>query len=292
MIIDVHAHVWDRVCGIVGRNPTVSLDYGKVKCGNKTSQWMIPSYRDSASTVEILLGYMDMHGVDKSILMQEPMYGFHNDYVSSAVKKYPDRFKGFAFVNVLDGEQAIEEFEDAVNVKGLSGLKIAVSNIMNLCHSTILDGEKIVPFWRKADELKAPITFHLMHGDTNVQEINNIAKRFKNLKIIIAHLGLPPAEGWKDQVLLAKRDNVFIETSAAGVLFGERYPFPSAQESLKWAVSEIGAEKIMYGSDYPLILSQMTYGQSIDFIREECGFLSKEQKELILGEVAKRLFGF
>ena len=55
---------------------------------------------------------------------------------------------------------------------------------------------------------------------------------------------------------------------------------------------QVGAAKLLWGSDCPLGMSAWcTYRQAIDFIRRHCDFLSGEEKALILGGNAARLFG-
>ena len=70
------------------------------------------------------------------------------------------------------------------------------------------------------------------------------------------------------------------------------YPFPKGQEQLRQLRDQVGAHKLLWGTDSPFGTSTWcTYRQALDFIRLHCGFLSQEEKDLILGGNAATLFG-
>jgi predicted TIM-barrel fold metal-dependent hydrolase len=54
---------------------------------------------------------------------------------------------------------------------------------------------------------------------------------------------------------------------------------------------EIGVHKLMWGTDMPYCSgSWCTYKQALDYIRLHCEFLSADEKALILGDNAARMF--
>ena len=69
------------------------------------------------------------------------------------------------------------------------------------------------------------------------------------------------------------------------------YPYPQAQEIIKQLYAEIGAGKIMWGSDMPAVERVCTYRQSLDYLRYHCGFIAPDDMEKILGGNAVKLFG-
>jgi hypothetical protein len=46
----------------------------------------------------------------------------------------------------------------------------------------------------------------------------------------------------------------------------EFYPFPSAVKVIRQAIDMVGADKLMWGSDYPRTITAITYRMSYDFI--------------------------
>ena len=70
------------------------------------------------------------------------------------------------------------------------------------------------------------------------------------------------------------------------------YPYRQGQEQLKQLRDRFGAHKLLWGTDSPYgMTAWCTYRQSLDFIRRHCDFLSQDEKDLILGGNAARLFG-
>jgi predicted TIM-barrel fold metal-dependent hydrolase len=69
------------------------------------------------------------------------------------------------------------------------------------------------------------------------------------------------------------------------------YPYAEGPEMLRKWRDEVGAEKLMWGSDMPFCGGNWcTYRQAADYIRLHCDFLSCQEKDLILGGNAARMF--
>ena len=70
------------------------------------------------------------------------------------------------------------------------------------------------------------------------------------------------------------------------------YPYREDQRMLKRLRDQVGADKLMWGSDSPVSLTMWcTCIQSIDFIRVHCDYLTVGEKREMLGVNAARLFG-
>ena len=107
-VIDIHAHIYEKVAGITQGQPMSSTSQGKVTIGNREIQFLPPSFERSCSTAEALIAYMDWCGIEKALLMPNPFYGYHNYYFKESVKKYPDRLRGVALVDIMEGKAAAE----------------------------------------------------------------------------------------------------------------------------------------------------------------------------------------
>ncbi len=104
------------------------------------------------------------------------------------------------------------------------------------------------------------------------------ANDFPEVTLILAHLG----HSWNGDpthqvraVQAARHGNVFIDTSSAMSL---------RPRLIEWAVGEIGAERLLYGTDSPLYFAPMQRAR-IDYAE-----LSLQEKQLILRENAVKLF--
>jgi predicted TIM-barrel fold metal-dependent hydrolase len=235
------------------------------------------------------LHFMDWVGIDRAFLIQGLYYGWHNDERVAACRQWPDRFSGFALVRP-DDPQSAETLERTLDA-GLCGMgEIEVAIYRSLYPAFDLRSEPATEWWRVCNQYGAAVILHLSEGTAEVGDVLWMVEEYDRLQVIIAHLGLPPAEGWQEQVRLGKHPRVFVEMSALPGLFAdEGYPYPSGQAALEWAVSEVGDDRILWGSDFPAILKLCTLHQTLDLVRQHCHFLDSAQRDLVLGGNAARL---
>ena len=90
--------------------------------------------------------------------------------------------------------------------------------------------------------------------------------------------------------MVRNHKNMYIDTSTVPDFFPESYPWPSAVKVIETCCQTVGAEKIMWASDYPGMLRHGTLKQLIDLVAVECRNISEEDRKLILAENARRLF--
>jgi predicted TIM-barrel fold metal-dependent hydrolase len=216
-------------------------------------------------------------------------YGWHNEERIYACLKWPDRFTGFGLVNPHEPKN-VDTLQRVLDA-GLVGLgEIEVAIFRELFPGFQLLSEETRRWWEICNDRESLVMLHLSDGITDVSDVLKMASEYQKLRIIIAHLGLPPFEGWEEQVRLAKHPRIFVEMSALpGQFKSEGYPYPRAQDALACAVREVGVEKILWGSDFPGILPFCTYQQTLDLLRAHCPFLADRDRRAILGENAARL---
>ena len=129
-----------------------------------------------------------------------------------------------------------------------------------------------------AAEHRAIIQSHSGEENSLPADFVPLADDFPEVTLIISHLGC----GWNDDPGLQVRDiqksrhgNVFTDTSSARSI---------TSNLLEWAVREIGAEHILYGTDSPLYFAPMQRAR-IDYAE-----ITDGDKRLILCDNAVRLF--
>jgi len=137
-------------------------------------------------------------------------------------------------------------------------------------------GEKIFAF---AAERRALVLTHSGEQNSLPADFVPFADAYPEVNLILAHIGC----GWDGDlghqvraVAKSRKGNLFADTSSASSI----YP-----GLIEWAVSEIGADRVLYGTDTPLYLTAM---QRVRIDRAE---LSDAQKKQILRENAVRLLG-
>lgn len=177
-----------------------------------------------------------------------------NDFVAGAVRQHPDAFLGFASVDPHKGKRALREVQRAVEDLGLRGLKLHPG-----VQQFLLNDRAHYPLWELCQRLGIPILTHtgmsgrgagVPGGDgirlqptRPVPYIDDLAGDFPGLTIIGAH----PSWPWQDEMLAiaVHKANVYIDLSG----WLPRY----FSKSLVQYASTLLADKVLFGSDFPLI---------------------------------------
>ena len=123
-----------------------------------------------------------------------------------------------------------------------------------------------------AQERGLPVNIHPGSG---VEDICRIAENFPELKIVIAHPGEKPSYMEK-LAAMKKFKNIHLDLSGTGIF---RWGM------LQYGVKEVGAERFLYGSDFP-VCSPMT---NLAGIKAEK--LAAADEKLIISENFRRLTG-
>ena len=273
MIIDAHAHLWKKQNGIVNGKPVYDVGGGRSNFGGEIKQMMPPYMTDGENTAERFLANMDYAGVSGAVITQEYIDGNQDEYLLSCKS---DRVK----ICALYEEKEMGDISDFDGIKICAG-RLKDKNLLN----------HLEPFTLAENNGKF-ISIDLADGDEQTAEMQKIAEMFPKLRIAIGHFGMVTRENWLEQIKLAKNENVFIESGGITWLFNsEFYPYPSAVKAINEAADLVGYEKLMWGSDYPRTMTAITYKMSLDFI-EKTTEISEENKRLILGENARKFYGF
>jgi predicted TIM-barrel fold metal-dependent hydrolase len=234
-----------------------------------------------------LLRAMDEEGVEKSVVFGFPWqkaesFRRHNDYVLESVHRHPGRLVGFCTLSP-DSPEGPREAERCVEA-GLSGVGEVALYHQGLSEGSCgLLGELVevctrydVPLLLHTNE---PVG-HAYPGKTAVSlgALYDLIRKHPGQRFVLAHWG----GGLFFYALMRKEvrevlRNTWFDTAAS--------PFLYRPEIYRIAGEIVGFEKILFGSDFPLL----TPGR---YFREmESAGLSKEAKGLIQGENAARLLG-
>src|SRR5436190_2144905 len=164
MIIDAHVHILDRMKGRIGRGETRSLERGMIRIGEEeTFRLMAPMPGETRFPPEVLLECMDWAGVDRAVLLQGPFYGEKNDYLHQAIRQWPDRFIGAAYVDPM-AEDAREMFRRAVEDLDFRVVKLECSvatGLVGLHPELRLDDPRHGWLWEEAERQRLVVTLDL-----------------------------------------------------------------------------------------------------------------------------------
>lgn len=234
-----------------------------------------------------LIRAMDEDRVDKSVVFGFPWQDMdlcrrHNDYILETAKIRESRLLGFCCLDVY-GKNAEHEVNRCLDA-GAAGI-----GELALYRSGIDDDalDRLSPIMAAARDFKVPVLVHTNEpvghkypGKTPVtpDQIWNLVTRFSKNKIVLAHWG----GGIFFFHLLKKQakqalQNVYYDTAASPYLYDPRI---YAQ-----ACKIVGPEKVLFGSDYPL-LRPNRYFKEID----EAG-LNEKDSAMIRGQSAAKILG-
>lgn len=221
---------------------------------------------------EEIVARMDKVGIDKAVIFSfneiNPGISFSiaNDYIASAVKKYPNRLIGFARLDPNYGEKAILELERAIKKLGLKGLKLHPTS-----QNFSLDNPYVLQIIKKASELGIPVILDSGKPLSLPRKIGRLAELVPEAKLIMAHM-----RGPKYLEVAEKFDNVYLGTTGM-------FDLSKLQEALQ----RLGAEKLIAGSDSPYVAQEREI-KKFDLIPG----VKEEEKAMILGENIRKILGF
>ncbi len=291
MIIDSHIHMYppyvytDPVAWARQRDePYWGALMGDNPRGTTIQGWV---------TVEQLIEDMDAAGIDK-VVMQGLYFRHHqtcveqNNWYIDWCRQYPDRLLGFATVQPLAGQAALEEVKRAID-SGLCG----IGEILPYAQGHSIRDEPFLAVVELAISLDVPLCLHgaepVGHdypgrAYTPLQDYVWLAEQYPDLRLILAHLGglLPYYE--LNRTVKKVMDRVYYDTAAVPLLYR-----PQVYRSV---VDIVGPERILYGSDYPLLIypGQIRVPGFDKFLNElKYSGLTPDQLKLVLGENARRL---
>ena len=274
--IDAHVHLWKKQQGRVNGKPVYGVGNGRSDFGGTIRQMMPPYMTDDANTAERLLANMDYACVNACVVTQEYIDGNQDEYLKAVRAEYPERFRVCS----------LYEENERFNLDGFDGVKICAGRLANK------DLREHLHVFKKAEAAGKFVSIDMADGDEQVESLQAVTDECPGLRIAIGHFGMVTTDGWQKQIALAKNKNVYIESGGLTWLFHrEFYPYPSAVEAIIEAGNICGMEKLMWGSDYPRTMTDITYIMATRFLLET-DRLTDDDKRLFLGENARQFYGF
>ncbi|MCH7970955.1 MAG: amidohydrolase, partial [Chloroflexi bacterium] len=272
-------------------------------------QYFPPSIADMAYPPENLIAEMDYANVTGTLLHRNPYLGIGNDFIADCVKQYPNRLLGLAHVEEWlvqsEPDASIAKLERAVKEQGLSGLHFLPPQLNLYGCRDAWDAPGFHPFWDSVAELKVPVFFSLKEREdpalesylAELKTLQRWMERYPDVPVVMTHglqwrtfmdesgVNLPDAvfEPFENPNLHLQ----FLFPIALGAVWD--YPMPQVKPTIERCVERIGADRIMWGTDMPIVTRFWTYRQNLDFIRLYCDFLSEAETDAILGGTTARL---
>lgn len=276
VIIDFHTHIFppwlrERRDEYVRFDPCFAALYSQPKARMTTAEELVTS--------------MDEAGIDLSVVANAGWVSHElcvktNDYILDSVVRYPTRLVGFCAIQPGVVDAAIPEIERCARggARGIGELRSDVQGF------DLTDKRTMKPI---VDALLKHDLIFLTHssepvgheysgkGSITPDILYSFITAFPNLKAVCAHWGGGlPFYALMPEVAGALT-NVFFDTAATAFLY--------KPEIFDQVSRIIGVDKILFGTDYPLMRQDRVTAQI------QAAPLSEEDKAKILGDNAQKL---
>ncbi len=213
-------------------------------------RWMGAEELPSSIPLELTVAALEGAGVRHALLAAWHGPGgalISNEEVASAVRARPGLFTGVASVDLGRPMDGVRELRRAVKQLGMKALRI-LPWLWNLPPND----RRYYPLYAECVELGIPFCLQVGHtgplapSDPGrpIPYLDEVALDFPELLIVGGHIGYP----WHNEMiaLATKYENVYIDTSAYKP---KRFP-PELVAFLRGH----GRKKVLFGSNYPMIL--------------------------------------
>ena len=230
-------------------------------------------------TPENFVAYLDEAGVDKVLITAIQVWSHFEQRMSvrtepeeirDASRAAPDRILGLFGINPMRRMEGVAALERAVRDLGFKGAHIHPHG-----YDLPPDHAYYFPFYARCAELGVPVVLSMGHTLDMLPietgrpiHLDKVALYFSDLKIVCTHTAWP----WVEEAiaLASKHPNVYMGTSA----YAPKYWPPE----LVRFIDTRGRDKVMWGTDYPLIM----HGRSLAEVealglREEAEAASRER---------------
>ncbi len=276
MIIDFHTHILP---------PRIKKDLDKYIDSDPCFALLYSSPEPKVATAEELIASMDGEGIDISVVLNigwttHELCVETNDYIMESIARYPKRLVGFAAVQPNSLQAALGEIERCVKggIKGIGEIRPDIQLL------DFADEEVMTPFIEAIVSHNLILLTHASEpvghqypgkGSITPDVLYPLIARYPDLTLVCAHWGGGlPFYALMPEVKKAL-GKVFFDTAASPFLYTPQIYHQVAQL--------VGADKILFGSDYPLLPPHHLLKEinSLD--------LADETRNLILAGNARRL---
>ena len=256
MIIDVHSHTPQYRGEVPAERRQINPAWRPDRAVSSVYNWEEYLAEQAPADITIVFGIAwypgestgGVNGTDEG----SDMPGNVNDKTAAFANAHPDRLIGFMSLHPHD-PRALDEMDRCRTDLGLRGVKLGANyQIFDPLESRAL------AIYERAQKYGLPVLFHQGTSPVRMAPIryahpllmDEVAMRYPDLKIIMAHLGHP----WTvdSAVVVRKHPNVYTDISG---LFYRPWTFYEAMiKATEWAV----LDKVLFASDFPITTAAET----------------------------------
>ena len=280
MIIDAHLHVWDL--------------------SRAHYPWLGPSLAPINRTVELeeVRPSLERAGVTRVVLVQSADDPADTANMMDVAEQHADLVAGVVGWVPLSRPDLLADALDGLRRSG------RLVGIRNLIH------DQADPSWitRPAQDeglgllAAADVPFDFVTADpAALALIPGISERHPDLRLVVDHLGKPPVGGsaserdhWR-RLVVAAAENPRVFAKVSGLYASSGDPSAWSAESIRPfiddAVQIFGADRLMFGGDWPISVTAGGYERVTGALLDAIGTLSAAEREAVVAGTATRFYG-
>jgi predicted TIM-barrel fold metal-dependent hydrolase len=227
-------------------------------------------------------------GIDRVVQVTASTMGDDNRYSFEGFTARPDKVLGV--VGRFDplAPDVFERLERYLEQPGALGVRLTLFHAWS---EGWLRERALDDFLHAAGEFDMPVC---IHAPGQTAELLATVKRHPAVRFIVDHMNIRHEPGmtadqafgqWRELLTLAAHPGVWTKVSyfPEAAMGSEKYPYPSARRRFRELYEHAGADRLIWGSNYPVVTRACGWREALDFVRVECDFLAPADRDAILG---------
>lgn len=265
--VDAHVHVWPLpLPATIDVDPTIA----------------------AAGEVDALVANLVLNEVAAAVIVQSSVSRLDHEYLLAAVET-----DHLPLVGMAQAEPSDRRSFDLIGELTASGAVVGFRlPLIRAGDGWIRNEAK--RYWELAASRRSVIAVLL--APDQLDGVSRLAAMYSAVPLVIDHLARFDLASNRDHAIdqlcrLASLENVYVKLSALGFLARDEWPYRDLWPILVSVIEAFGADRVMWGSDYPFVLAHGRYEDSFRalelLLRNEAGDVGEEN---IMGGNALRVF--
>lgn len=273
--VDAHHHLWDLAV--------------------RDQPWTqgLPALRRNFA-IEDLVPLLDQHGIDGTVLVQTVSVAEETPEFLTIAEDEPRVLGvvGWTDLTAPDVAGAIAALRQQPGGEWLVGLRHQVQDETDPHWLLRRDVQRGLAAVAQAD-----LVYDLVVTHDQLSAVVELVSLMPGLGFVLDHAGKPPIasgklEPWRTRLTqLATHRNVACKLSGLVTEAGEDW---TEQQLLRYAevvLDAFGPDRVMFGSDWPVLLLRTDYGRIVRLVESLVAALSPVEREAVFGGTAQRWYG-
>ncbi len=291
--IDAHVHVFAKDSAEFPRQTTP----------------VYPAEREE--TAEKLLGEMEKYQIEQAVLVQIGGTSLEqHKYLLHCLKTYPKQFLGIGLVPV-ETPRPEEHMAKLAEGTGVIGFRLStIGGPRDIFAKMDVRKFQSYRIWKYAAEQDYVLWLYPRSIDAHL--LPYLIQEFPQVRVALNHLGMCPGKGkfrWDEHgrprievtsynlamhttYRLARFENVTVHLSGQYAFSKEDFPYQELSGWHRSLLTDFGAKRLMWATDFPWILEHPGYGELTTVIEQLLPNLSESELADIMGGNAKRFLRF